>query len=112
MDRGTGAIRLRDALRLMDHLDHKQQPRPFNIAFYTADRRRNTGGEYKELFGCILSKHNKQLPLHMRRVDGFGGSKAPSHYANATRNIQSPDGDITKVHIRLIKRFNGMKILW
>lgn len=65
-----------------------------------------------ELKGCILSKHNAILPMHIRRVDGFGGSKAPKHYANATRNIQTPNGDIVKVHIRLIKQFNGMIVIW
>lgn len=105
-------IRLNDALKLMDHLDHRGNPIPFDLLVLTADRKRDSGGDWKELKGCILAKHNKKLPLHTRRVDGFGGSRKPNHYQNATRNIQSPDGSITKVHIRLIKKYNGQTILW
>lgn len=105
-------LRLKDALKLMDRLDHRGQPIPFSVEFITANRTKDSGGEVYSLTGCILSKHNKQLPLHMRRVDGFGGSKKPASYENATRNIQSPDGAIRKVHIRLIKKFNDQTIIW
>jgi hypothetical protein len=105
-------IRLADALKLMDRLDPRDKAIPFDLLVLSADRKRNTGGKWMELKGCILAKHNKNLPLHARRVDGFGGSRKPSHYENATRNVQSPDGSVTKVHIRLIKTFNGQTILW
>jgi hypothetical protein len=105
-------ILLKDALKLMDRFDHKGKAIPFSVSFYTADRRRDSGGEMKSIKGAILSKNNKDLPQHVRNVDGFGQSKAPKHFANATRNIQAPDGNITKVHIRLLKSFNGNKIIW
>lgn len=96
----------------MDRLDHRSKPIPFALTFITADRNRKVGGEIKEIKGAILSKHNKALPIHMRRVDGFGGSKKPASYENATRNVQSPEGSIIKVHIRLIKSFNDQIIIW
>lgn len=105
-------IRLNDALKLMDRLDQKGQPIPFSITILTANRSLDKGGKWLELKGCILAKHNNNLPQHARRVDGGGGSRKPNHYENATRNIQSPDGSITKVHIRLIKTFNGQTIIW
>lgn len=105
-------ISLKDALKLMDRLDHKGKPIPFTITFVTANRKKNTGGKKLQIDGAILSKHNKLLPLHIRRVDGFGGSKHPKSHENATRNIQAPDGAITKVHIRLITSFNQFKIIW
>ncbi len=105
-------IRLKDALKMMDRLDHRQRPIPFDLSFITADRRRDEGGEWKQIDGAILSKHNKLLPQHVRRVDGFGGSRKPASHENATRNIQAPDGSITKVHIRLIKTFNGHPVIW
>jgi hypothetical protein len=105
-------ILLKDALRMMERLDHKGRPIPFSLSFVTADRRRDLGGEIKSISGAILSKHNTLLPKYVRTVDGFGNSKAPRHYENATRNVQSPDGGITKVHIRLITNFNGQKIIW
>jgi hypothetical protein len=105
-------ILLPDALKLMDRLDHRGQPIPFNISFVTADRTRGTGGKWINVKGAILSKHNKNLPHHIRRTDGFSGSKKPASYENAQRNIQTPDGTITTVHIRLIKRFNDYEIIW
>lgn len=103
---------LKDVLKLMDRLDHKSQPVPFSVLYVTADRKRKTGGQFIQTDGAILSKHNKLLPAHVRRVDGFGGSKKPASYENATRNIQAPDGSITSIHIRLIKAFNGHPVIW
>lgn len=105
-------LRLKDALKLMDRLDHRSRPIPFEISFVTANRRLNTGGKLITLQAAILSKHNKNLPRYQRRVDGFGGSRKPASHENATRNIQTPDGTITKVHIRLIKTYNGQTIIW
>lgn len=103
---------LKDALKLMDRLDHKGKPIPFDLEFVTADRRRDTGGKWMKAEGAILSKHNKDLPLHIRRSDGFAGSKKPASHENQQRNIQTPDGTITSVHIRLIKVFNGHPVTW
>lgn len=96
----------------MDRVDHKGHPSSFDISFYTADRRRDTGGLPMSISGGILTKHVKGLPMHMRRVDGFAGAKKPRHYENATRNVSAPDGSITTVHIRLITKFNGLQIIW
>ena len=112
MEYENANIRLRDALRAMDRLTHKNKPIPFSIIFYSADKKLKKGGERKEIKGGVLTKHVKGLPMHYRMVDGFGSSKSPRHYENATRNISSPDGSITKVHIRLITYFNGLRIIW
>jgi hypothetical protein len=104
-------IPLDAALKLMNRTDHADIPVPFTIEFVTADRNRGTGGKWIKVEGAILSKLNKLLPLHLRRSDGFGGSKNPASYENAQRNIQAPDGSITTVHIYLIKRFNGHDIV-
>lgn len=93
----------------MDKIDHKGIPSPFSITFVTANRKKGTGGEFRTYSGCILSKNNMELPLH-QRSSTF--TKAPRHFENATRNIQTPEGDIIKVHIRLIKRVNGQDIIW
>lgn len=104
-------ISLGDVLKLMDRLDAKGRPVPFKIEFVTADRTRDTGGKWLKIEGAILSKHNKILPLHMRRVEGFGGSKKPASYENAERNLQAPDGSIKSAKIYLMKRFNDYDIV-
>jgi hypothetical protein len=109
----TNTIRLADALRLMDQVNPRtMEPARFDVGFYTANRAKNTGGQYLEIQGACLTKHVKGLPMHMRRVDGFSGSKSSRHYENATRNLSAPDGTITKIHIRLLKKFNGMTVIW
>ena len=105
-------VLLKDALKMMDRLDHKGNPIPFTLEFVTADRKRDSGGRWITAAGAILSKHNRNLPQHVRRVDGFGGSKKPASHENQQRNIQTPDGMITTVHIRLIMSFNGHPVTW
>lgn len=104
-------ITLKDVLKLMNRTDSKGVPIPFKIEFVTADRHRDTGGKWLKIDGAILSKLNKLLPIHMRRSDGFAGSKKPASYENAQRNIQAPDGSIVSVHIYLMKRFNDYDIV-
>jgi hypothetical protein len=96
----------------MDRLDHKGKPYPFDVTFYTSDESQGKGGQRISIKGAILTKHVKNLPMHIRNVDGFRTSKKPRHFENATRNISDPEGKITKVHIRLITHFNGHKVIW
>jgi len=104
-------IPLKRVLSLMEHTDHKGKPVPFDLVTYTADRHRRTGGERLELKGATLTWHNKKLPRQARELRKHPG-KSPSHWKNATRNILLPNGQIRKVHIRLIVRFDGKVVIY
>jgi hypothetical protein len=99
-------ISLKEVLAIMD----KKQP--FQIAFITLNKKMNTGGEWIELLSAV--KHTT------RTIDGGQLTvdnqhriyKNPRHYDNATRNLRNClSGDLVKVHIRLIRRFNNKVVV-
>lgn len=84
----------------------------FSIGFRTCDKKLDTGGEWIEIDQAAkynhltaaerLSEVHKKTPF----------LKNPQHYKNSTRNIRVfANGRIIKVHIRLIRVFNGKTVL-
>lgn len=75
---------------------------PFSLTFVTCNKRLGTGGE--------------KITLERAQLVGGGNSKAkksnPNHFEHYTRNIKAVDGDrIMKVHVLLVTRFNGDKVI-
>ena len=111
-------IRLGQALDLMDQVDENGKAVPFQIKFVTANRGLMTGGEIVELkhaCKCVGKRNGK--PVFDRRVkipssSDNRDSKDPRHWVNSTRNILLPNGQIRKVHIRLIIEFNDKKVCY
>lgn len=87
----------------------------FSIAFITCNQHKQTGGELVRVEKAC--KHNWLSPEDRKKQQLLQPAaailkKAPRHYENSTRNIRlTSNGDIRKVHIRLIRKFNGAKIL-
>jgi hypothetical protein len=89
---------------------------PFNLGFVTADRRRGTGGEYKEVTG-YRKVQKDPLPevksgKPFRIADKLKTN--PNHGVHKTTNIydpRDPRKHITKIHYRLFDRFNGKTVL-
>jgi hypothetical protein len=107
-------IQLSEALNEMEMLDSKRNPQPFSISFYTCDRTRRTGGELRTIEKAVLTKHVKGIPRHAK---GSISKKRVNEFENQIRNVldtMKAPGDrvYTKVHIRLIEFFNGMKVVW
>jgi hypothetical protein len=88
----------------------------FDIGFVTADRRRGTGGDYKELKGyrkVMKEQVSEHLPgkVHTPKRDL---RKDPQHSVHKTFNICNPNNPnihMHKVHYRLFDRFNGKTVL-
>ena len=101
-------IRLSDALAVMESHDHFKKPIPFDIAFFTADEKRQEAGELVEYKNCILAKFVKNLPKNLRNSKiSLGTSRLANHWKNSTRNIFLLDTqEIKKIHIRLIYSIN------
>lgn len=101
-------ITLKEALQIID------SGRAFDISFVTANRQRDTGGEWITMKGCVknsvLSNHQADKAISTQT---FGKIKRdPRHYENSTRNIRVlATGEIRKVHIRLITIFNDKVVL-
>jgi hypothetical protein len=96
-------IRVPDMLNVMNQRDGNGEFIPFGeITWVTCNKANNTGGEKISLSNAVLN--------------GNGNSKAekynPDHFANYTRNIRAADGNrIMKLHVLLITRFNGAKVI-
>ena len=85
----------------------------FSIAFVTYNEQKRTGGEWIELNNCV--KHNHLTPSELKSKANAPREKVfrnPNHYQNVTRNIKRMDtGDLIKIHLRLVCKFNGKTVL-
>ena len=113
-----GYIRLSDVLDLMDQIGDDGKPIPFQMKFVKADRTRGTGGDIIEIHSGrkVISKDKKGNPVFDLRpkvqASATSTKKDPRHWVNATRNILLENGEIRKVHIRLIIQFNQQKVCY
>lgn len=99
---------------LKDVLESMDAGNDFSMAWVTSDDKRDTGGEWIEVKQA--RKHDWTTPQEARRLEraqpkDLRVKRNPHHYENSTRNIIMPNGEIRKVAIRLIRRFNGMVVM-
>ena len=87
----------------------------FTITFVSLDKKRKTGGELitlenarKHQAGNITESESKtsEPPL-----PGETTGTNPNHTRNGTINIKCADGNIRKVHTRLIVKFNSKEVI-
>ena len=113
----NGSIHLHDVLDQMNARDDDDNPIPFQIKWYTFDRKKQTGGNLIELdsaIGVVGKKKGKLIPIPQRKSQvEEKTSKNPNHYINGTMNIcHSVAKQIRKLHFRLIVEFNHKKVYW
>lgn len=110
----SGWIRLSEVFEQMDQLDDTGHPVKFQMRFVTANRKEGTGGEIIEIKDGRkgVGKRGGEIVFDKRKVysDVPKLSRDPHHWINSTRNLILPNGQIRKVHIRLIIEFNGQKV--
>lgn len=107
-------IPLKEVLEIIDAVDAKGNALPFDITFRSLNRNSKTGGklyDYKQ-----TKKYRKVVgdnPNYKKQVQSFTGKKTnPNHFLNRTRNLELQNGDIKKIHIRLIISLNGKKVIY
>lgn len=104
----TESITLQQALETMDG------SAPFSIDFVTCNKARKTGGEWIHLDNArthnYISK-NETARLAKTQPAADVVNKDPRHYQNSTRNLMLSNGEIRKIHIRLIRKLNGKTVL-
>lgn len=84
----------------------------FSIGFRTCDRTKKTGGEYIEIATAIKQQYQFNNRNQVQPASTPVYKKDPKHYENSTRNIRIlPNGEIRKVHLRLIRRFNSKTVM-
>lgn len=106
---------VQETILLKEVLDAMDAGQPFSIAFVTADRRRNTGGEWIEVekaykSGYVDPADRKKMQQLQPESDII--SRSPNHYENSTRNIVIvANSEVRKLHVRLIRKFNGKTVI-
>lgn len=104
-----------DTITLENVLEKMDAGKKFSIGIRTYDHRKEAGGQY--IFIEEAVKHNYRLPsernsMAKREERNSRIQRNPNHYDNSTRNIKVlANGNLIKVHIRLIVEFNGCKVL-
>ncbi len=83
----------------------------FSMVYVTYDHKKGAGGVVKDV--ALATKHYKK-PTQGKAVTSTyvatDTSKNPNHFSNSTINIKIPAAGqalIRKVHVQLIRRFNG-----
>jgi hypothetical protein len=118
-------IRLKDALDLLDG------PAPVPVRWVTYDRRRQTGGEFRDLPAARIGPGQRAAeeaalrpPTASEETDEARadvaaegqvpvptGTKDPAHWLNATRNlVDTTTGELKKIHIYLLTHVAGRKV--
>lgn len=101
-------ISLDQVLKTMRKRDKMGNPLPFSIACCTYNRTTGEGGDRLEVEQAVVYVKKRG------RKDNTGSvSRVVNHHENSTRNIQFiPSGEIRKIHIRLIEKFNGKTVYY
>jgi len=87
---------------------------PFSMVVITCDRKKQQGGEWLHINEAV--KHEpitKEQRYKLSRLQPASDMvrKNPRHYENSTRNIRMKGGEIRKIHLRLVRQFNGAVVL-
>lgn len=98
-----------ETITLREVLDWMDTGAPFSLAFVTSDDKRKSGGEWITVKNaCKYQAFTREEQERLDKAQPKAGIlKNPNHYENSTRNIELKNNEIRKVHIRLIRRFNG-----
>ncbi len=114
-------IHFRDMLRLMEEKDPSGKPVPFTLKRFTYNRRTRMGGELITAHQAVLhteasqanprSYIERQASRAATGKDPSARHKPGSHWKNATRNLQMPDGSLDKCIIWLIVEINGKRVV-
>lgn len=102
-----GTITLQDVIALID------SGQWMALEVVTADLKRGTGGEWIKLDRC--RKNPKLTPTErtlarMKQPAVQPPKRDPRHYENSTRNMLLANGMIMKIHLRLIRKVNGLVV--
>lgn len=107
---------LRQVLEEIKKTDAEGDSIPFDIEFRTYNRNNKMGGVLKryEKAKLLIGKKLKGKPFidaeyFYREVRV---RKNPNHFDNRTRNIELPGGQIKKINILFITKFNNHEVIY
>lgn len=102
-----------DTILFKDMLTYLDSGQPFSLSFVTYDKKRDTGGEWINVKSAVkfMAKGHQTKSIEAAQPSFTMLSKNPKHFENSTRNIKLQNGEIRKVHIRLIRLFNNKTVI-
>tara|TARA_B100001059_G_C17794213_1_gene562040 strand:- start:1475 stop:1816 length:342 start_codon:yes stop_codon:yes gene_type:complete len=102
------------AMQIIDRVDKSANSIPFDIAFRTLNRNSKKGGRL--LIYRQVKKHRpkkstlSRVSLLASVHSGCKVKRNPNHQNNRTRLLELQNGELKKIHIRLIDSVNGKKM--
>lgn len=104
-----------ECLKIINKKDKLGNSFPFDADVYTYNKNSKKGGVLKSYQNVKLLAWEKQertlQGLTKQATAEVKTTRNPNHFQNRTRNIELPNGDIRKIHLRLIDSINGQKVL-
>ena len=104
-------------ISVKEMMDYMRSGSPFYITYVTYDKRKGTGGGVKNIDRAILLAKDKteaeNKTAQQNKTTLVFNIKKPNHFANSTLNIRvmaAGNADIRKVHVQLIRKFNGATV--
>lgn len=111
-------IFLKEVLEIMDKRLPDGNHLPFDIVIREFSRNNKTGGKIKYYNDAKKlafevkpnSKKTRNITVEVFKTDR--ASKNPHHFENATRNIELATGEIKKINILFIIKFNNLEVIY
>ncbi len=111
-------IHLPTVLETMKKLDADGNAPLFDLEVGSSDEKRKTAGNILRFVQVRISNlkakvsGSKPSEQHLKKLDR-SKSRDPRHRLHGTLNLEDPrTGEINTVHVRLITRFNGQKVIY
>lgn len=95
-------------INIKEMIAYMNSGKPFSIVYVTWDKSKGAGGSVKEV--QLAYKHYSNSTGKAAQAKEEGSKRNPNHFHNSTMNIKIPGQagiDVRKVHVQLIRRFNG-----
>lgn len=100
---------LSEVLTEMKKLTPQKKPVPFSVEVRTYNRYNKSGGKLVKYNDAeYMNPPKNKGAVRLSDTTPF---KNPQHFKNRTRNIKV-DGDIKKINILFITRFNGRTVVY
>lgn len=100
-----------DTITLQEVNERMDAGEVFSIAFVTADLHKKKGGEWITIEDARKFTGTATRGSASPEMSGSNAGKSPNHFVHRTRNILLKNGEIRKLRIRLIRRFNGKTVI-
>lgn len=108
-------IFLTEALKIMHSKNSDGTPVHFDVEIREFSRQNKTGGKYKIYNDAKLLSQNKSSKKGIIKKYNYTNEKdkrKQNHWENRTRNLELANGEIKRINILFIIKFNGKNVIY